>query len=79
MPGTIRVSVLEFMDLPELLPLPILIKISMGKRQYETSEKGDFSFPLTTLRDDVILIIQDAGGNEVSRAGLFKEFAVEID
>ena len=27
--------------------------------------------PLTTLRDDVILIIQDAGGNEISRAGLF--------
>lgn len=35
--------------------------------------------PLTTLRDDVILVIHDAGGNEVSRAGLFKEFAVEID
>lgn len=27
--------------------------------------------PLTTLRDDVILIVQDAGGNEISRAGLF--------
>ncbi|XP_022965716.1 uncharacterized protein LOC111465530 isoform X2 [Cucurbita maxima] len=77
MPGTIRVSVLEFMDLPELLPLPILIKISMGKRQYETSEKGDFSFPLTTLRDDVILIIQDAGGNEVSRAGVQAKSIVE--
>ncbi|XP_023537202.1 uncharacterized protein LOC111798350 isoform X2 [Cucurbita pepo subsp. pepo] len=77
MPGTIRVSVLEFMDLPELLPLPILIKISMGKRQYETSEKGDFSFPLTTLRDDVILVIHDAGGNEVSRAGVQAKSIVE--
>lgn len=69
MPGTIRLSVLEFIDLPELLPSPISIKVSMGKRHYETSDKGEFSFPLTTLRDDVILIVQDAGGNEISRAG----------
>ncbi|XP_023547279.1 uncharacterized protein LOC111806148 isoform X2 [Cucurbita pepo subsp. pepo] len=77
MPGTIRVSVLEFIDLPELLSSPISIKVSMGKTHYETSDKGDFSFPLTTLRDDVILIIQDAGGNEISRAGVQVKSIVE--
>ncbi|XP_038890374.1 uncharacterized protein LOC120079962 isoform X2 [Benincasa hispida] len=77
MPGTIKLSVLEFIDLPELLPSPISIKVSMGKRHYETSEKGEFSFPLTTLRDDVVLIVQDAGGNEISRAGVQAKSIVE--
>lgn len=49
----------------------------MGKRHYETSDKGEFSFPLTTLRDDVILIVQDAGGNEISRAGVQAKSIVE--
>ncbi|KAL4029367.1 hypothetical protein IC575_012602 [Cucumis melo] len=77
MPGTIKLSVLEFIDLPELLPSQISIKVSMGKRHYETSDKGDFSFPLTTLRDDVILIVQDGGGNEISRAGVQAKSIVE--
>ncbi|XP_022154767.1 protein piccolo isoform X2 [Momordica charantia] len=77
MPGTIRVSVLEFMDLPSLFPSPISVKVSMGKRHYETSDKGDFSFPLTTLRDDVILIVQDGEGNEISRAGVQAKSIVE--
>ncbi|KAF7806719.1 uncharacterized protein G2W53_038880 [Senna tora] len=64
MPGTILVSVLEFMGL--LLSSSTSIKVSMGKTEYQISEKGDFSFPLTSLRDDFIVRLEDADGNEIS-------------
>ncbi|XP_057434151.1 uncharacterized protein LOC130726849 isoform X2 [Lotus japonicus] len=68
MPGTILVSVLEFMDLP--LSSSTSIRASMGKIEYQITDKGDFSFPLTSLRDDLILKIQDDEGNEISRSGV---------
>lgn len=42
----------------------------MGKIEYQITDKGDFSFPLTSLRDDLILKIQDDEGNEISRSGV---------
>ncbi|XP_020224044.1 uncharacterized protein LOC109806098 isoform X2 [Cajanus cajan] len=68
MPGTIMVSVLEFMDLP--LSSSTSIRASMGKLEYQMSDKGNFSFPLTSLRDDLIFKILDAEGNEMSRTGV---------
>ncbi|CAI0628316.1 unnamed protein product [Linum tenue] len=67
MPGSIQVSVLEFIDLQSLIPSnQIYVKVSLGKREYRTLNKGDFSFPLTTLRENVIVTLQDSDGNEIS-------------
>ncbi|XP_052185840.1 uncharacterized protein LOC127797210 isoform X9 [Diospyros lotus] len=63
MPGAIHVSVLDFKDLPSS---SILVKVSMGKREYQTWDKGEFSFPLTTLRDNVTITLWDVEGNEMS-------------
>ncbi|KAL5572487.1 hypothetical protein UlMin_022084 [Ulmus minor] len=46
MPGTILVSVLEFMGLPSS---SISIKVSLGKTEYQTWEKGDFSLFLQNV------------------------------
>ncbi|XP_054822461.1 uncharacterized protein LOC129320837 isoform X2 [Prosopis cineraria] len=74
MPGTILVSVLEFMGLPSS---STSIKVSLGKTEHLISEKGDFSFPLNSLRDDFIVKLQDADGNEISRTGFHTKPIVE--
>ncbi|CAL1414152.1 unnamed protein product [Linum trigynum] len=71
MPGSIQVSVLEFIGLQSLIPSnQIYVKVSLGKREYRTLNKGDFSFPLTTLRENVIVTLQDSDGNEISHTGV---------
>ncbi|KAI9083014.1 hypothetical protein K1719_035029 [Acacia pycnantha] len=74
MPGTILVSVLEFMGLPLS---STSIKVSMGKTEYLISEKGDFSFPVTSLREDFVIKLHDADGNEISRIGFQTKSIVE--
>lgn len=39
----------------------------MGKQAYQTWDKGDFSFPLTTFRENLVVRLEDAEGNEISR------------
>ncbi|RZB90880.1 hypothetical protein D0Y65_023344 [Glycine soja] len=68
MPGTIMVSVLEFMDLP--LSSSTFIRASLGKIEYQVNDKGNLSFPLTSLRDDLIFQILDSEGNEISHTGV---------
>ncbi|XP_027360173.1 uncharacterized protein LOC113868610 isoform X2 [Abrus precatorius] len=68
MPGTILVSVLEFMDIP--LSPSTSIRVCLGKIEYQISDKGNFSFPITSLRDDLIFKIQDAEGKEISHTGV---------
>ncbi|CAJ1975815.1 unnamed protein product [Sphenostylis stenocarpa] len=68
MPGTIMVSVLEFMDLP--LSSTTSIRASLGKIEYQVNDKENLSFPLTSIRDDLIFKIEDAEGNEISRTGI---------
>ncbi|XP_058758600.1 uncharacterized protein LOC131631843 isoform X2 [Vicia villosa] len=75
MPGTILVSVLEFMDLPFSSSTPI--RASMGKIEYQISDKGNFSFPIASLRDDLIFKIHDFEGNEISRAGVHIRMILE--
>ncbi|XP_075670100.1 uncharacterized protein LOC142639843 isoform X2 [Castanea sativa] len=78
MPGIILVSVLEFMGLPHALASSsICIKVSMGKIEYQTWDKGDFSFPLTSLRDNLIVALQDADGIKISHAGVEIKSIVE--
>nr|KJB65143.1 hypothetical protein B456_010G082600 [Gossypium raimondii] len=83
MPGTIQVSVLDFKGLhsssssSSSSSSKVSIKVSKGKIEYQTWDKGEFSFPLTTLRDNLIITIQDAEGNEISHAGLETRLVVE--
>lgn len=62
------VSVLEFMDLP--LSSSTSIRACLGKIEYQMSDKGNLSFSLNSLRDDLIFKILDAEGNETSRTGV---------
>ncbi|XP_016441383.2 uncharacterized protein LOC107766970 isoform X2 [Nicotiana tabacum] len=69
MPGTIQVSVLDFKNISSSAQSSsICLWVSMGKRAYQTWDKGDFSFPLTTFRENLVVRLQDAEGNEISRA-----------
>lgn len=78
MPGAIEVSVLDFMGLQSSSPpSQMSIKVSMGKREYETRDKGDFIFPLTTLRENLIVTLQDAKGNEISHTGVETRLVIE--
>ncbi|XP_026420827.1 uncharacterized protein LOC113316884 isoform X2 [Papaver somniferum] len=77
MPGTIQVSVFDLLDFPSSSSSTISIKVSMGKREFRTWDKGDFSFPLTTLRDNIIVTIHDAEGKELSRTGVATMSVVE--
>ncbi|GAB2268389.1 hypothetical protein Dimus_003352 [Dionaea muscipula] len=82
MPGTIHVSilasVLELSGLPSVSPSSsITIKVSLGKQTFETVDKGDFSFPLVTLKDSLIVVVQDNEGNELAQTGVQTRLIVE--
>ncbi|KAK1365287.1 hypothetical protein POM88_040848 [Heracleum sosnowskyi] len=78
MPGTIQVSVLEFKGIASSSPpSSVFIKVSLGKTEYQTWDKGDFSFPLTTLRDSLTVTIQDSKGNDISKIGVHSMAIVE--
>lgn len=49
----------------------------MGKKEYQAWDKGEFSFPLTTLRGDLVVVIQDSEGNEISHEGVETKLIVE--
>ncbi|KAJ8766899.1 hypothetical protein K2173_011717 [Erythroxylum novogranatense] len=78
MPGSIQISVLEFSG-PQLSSprSGTSVKISLGNREFETRDKGDFSFPLTTLRENLVVLIQDAEGNEISRSDVESSSVIE--
>ncbi|XP_028089029.1 uncharacterized protein LOC114289482 isoform X7 [Camellia sinensis] len=48
------------------MPGTIHVSVSMGKREYQTWDEGVFSFPLTTLRDNLSITLEDTEGNEIS-------------
>ncbi|KAJ0971370.1 hypothetical protein J5N97_019329 [Dioscorea zingiberensis] len=66
MPGTIHVSVFDLMDLP-FEGSPLILKFAMGKREYQTGDKGECSFPVMSLRENLVLMLHDKEGNEISR------------
>nr|XP_043623930.1 uncharacterized protein LOC122595600 isoform X2 [Erigeron canadensis] len=74
MPGSIHVSVV---DLKELPPSSSFVKVSLGKVEHEARENETFSFPLTNLRDNLIITIQDADGNQVSHSGVTTMLIIE--
>ncbi|CAA0842084.1 Unknown protein [Striga hermonthica] len=71
MPGTIQVTVLGFKGVsssPE--PSAKSLKVSMGKRQYQTWDMGEFSFPITKLGEDLVVALLDAAGNVITHADI---------
>ncbi|CAN4108350.1 unnamed protein product [Withania somnifera] len=64
MPGTIQVSVFDFKNISSS---SICLWVSMGKKAYQTWDKGDFSFPLTTFRENLVVRFEDVEGKEISR------------
>lgn len=67
MPGTIHVTVLEFKGVSSSSkPSAKSLKVSMGKRQFQTWDKGEFSFPITRIRENLVVALLDAGGNEIA-------------
>ncbi|XP_030465253.2 uncharacterized protein LOC115684603 isoform X2 [Syzygium oleosum] len=78
MPGTIQISVLDIVNLPSPSPpSPMSIQVTMGKREYQIGDDGDFSIPLTTLRENLVVKLLDKDGNEVSRTGVETRLVVE--
>uniref|UniRef100_A0A7N0TKG5 Uncharacterized protein n=1 Tax=Kalanchoe fedtschenkoi TaxID=63787 RepID=A0A7N0TKG5_KALFE len=77
MPGTIHVSVLGFSDLPSASSSSVLFKVSMGKREYQTVDKGDFSFPVKSLREKLIVAVLDDVGSNMSQTVFEAIFVVQ--
>lgn len=70
MPGSIQISVLDIVNLPSTSPPSSMsIQVTMGKREYQIGDDGDFSIPLTTLRENLVVKLLDPDGNEMSRTG----------
>ncbi|CAL9243877.1 unnamed protein product [Arabidopsis halleri] len=67
MPGTIQVSVLGLIDVHTASPgsSNTSIKVSMGKLEYRTSDSGDYIFPVTRLRENLIVTLLDVNGNQI--------------
>ncbi|CAE6244309.1 unnamed protein product [Arabidopsis arenosa] len=67
MPGTIQVSVLGLIDVHTSSPSSsnISIKVAMGKLEYRTSDSGDYIFPVTRLRENLIVTLLDVNGNQI--------------
>ncbi|KMZ73317.1 hypothetical protein ZOSMA_14G00790 [Zostera marina] len=72
MPGVIDISVLDLID----LPVPVtsshsliegFVKVAMGKREYQSTGKGDFSFVVVSLRESLVFTVHDANGIQISK------------
>ncbi|XP_073043333.1 uncharacterized protein [Primulina eburnea] len=71
MPGTIQVSVLEFKGISSSSdPSATSVKVSIGKRCYRTQDKGDFSFPVAKLSEELTVTLVDEEGNEIAYTGI---------
>ncbi|VVB16244.1 unnamed protein product [Arabis nemorensis] len=64
MPGTIQVSVLGLTDV-HTSSSNTSIKVAMGKLEYQTSNSGDYIFPVTRLRENLIVTLLDVNGNRI--------------
>ncbi|KAL9242018.1 hypothetical protein vseg_016064 [Gypsophila vaccaria] len=78
MPGTIQVSILEVVGLPHPQQSSSMgITVSMGKQAYDMEEKGNFSFVLASLRDNLRVTVHDSEGNEIAHTGVQSRLIVE--
>ncbi|XP_078167928.1 uncharacterized protein LOC144562602 isoform X2 [Carex rostrata] len=69
MPGSIHLSVTEWMETIPRGPVstPHSIKVSVGKTEYQSVGREDFSFPVTSIRENLVIMICDSEGNLVTK------------
>nr|XP_009395790.1 PREDICTED: uncharacterized protein LOC103980967 isoform X1 [Musa acuminata subsp. malaccensis] len=75
MPGTIQVSVLELMEPPpsaspaltDAKTRSLSLKVTAGKREYETVGKMEITFPVVSLRENLVVMLYSLDGNLLSR------------
>ncbi|KZV21616.1 hypothetical protein F511_17641 [Dorcoceras hygrometricum] len=51
-------------------PSAISVKVSIGKRCYRTQDKGDFSFPIAKLTEELAVTLVDEEENEIAYTGI---------
>ncbi|XP_020888876.1 uncharacterized protein LOC9300560 isoform X2 [Arabidopsis lyrata subsp. lyrata] len=76
MPGTIQVSVLGLIDV-HTASSNTSIKVSMGKLEYRTSDSGDYIFPVTRLRENLIVTLLDVNGNQILQKEIETRMIIE--
>ncbi|XP_065018126.1 uncharacterized protein LOC135644464 isoform X2 [Musa acuminata AAA Group] len=75
MPGTIQVSVLELMEPPpsaspaltDAKTRSLSLKVTAGKREYQTVGKMEITFPVVSLRENLVVMLYSLDGNLLSR------------
>jgi hypothetical protein len=90
MPGSIRVSVLESVNLPTEATggKYVSIKVNVGKREYQTKPSkadgdrttawnSDFTFPVLNLRDNLVVALLDIKGNTISQTDIGTPIIIE--
>lgn len=90
MPGSIRVSVLESVNLPTEATEGryVSIKVNVGKREYQTKPSkadgdkttawnSDFTFPVLNLRDNLVVSLLDSKGNSISETDIGTTIIIE--
>ncbi|GLJ05154.1 hypothetical protein SUGI_0012320 [Cryptomeria japonica] len=90
MPGSIRVSVLESVDLPPEATggKYVSIKVSIGKKEFQTKPSevnggrtaawnSNFAFPVLNLQDNLMVALLDSKGNAISQTEIGTPIIVE--
>eukprot|EP01018_Ginkgo_biloba_P021638 Gb_11810 [translate_table: standard] len=90
MPGSIRVSVLETVDLPAEATGEkyVSIKVAIGKREFRTKPSkadgdktiawnSEFAFPVLNLRDNLMVILLDGKDNAIAQTDIGTPSIVE--
>ncbi|XP_051210671.1 uncharacterized protein [Lolium perenne] len=74
MPGSIQISDIQ----PPVTP-PLFLQVTVGKREYSGNIGQDgFSFPVTSLRDSMVMTLYDAGKDLVSKTEVNTRAIVEL-
>ncbi|KAJ1687872.1 hypothetical protein LUZ63_019262 [Rhynchospora breviuscula] len=69
MPGSIHLSVVEWIEAPPqgTFSTPHSIKVLVGKNAYQSVGREDFTFPVTSIRDNIVIMLCDSEGNLVTK------------
>ncbi|XP_044985294.1 uncharacterized protein LOC123452655 [Hordeum vulgare subsp. vulgare] len=74
MPGSIRIA-----DIQPPLTVPLFLQVKLGKKEYSGNVGQDgFSFPVTSLRDSMVLSLYDADKELVSKTEVKTRSIVEL-
>ncbi|XP_066166789.1 uncharacterized protein [Oryza sativa Japonica Group] len=74
MPGSIHVSAAQ----SSAATAPLFLQVVLGKREYNGSiGQGEFSFPVTSLRESMVMLLYNADRSLISQAELKMKAVVE--